>query len=972
MTLISLLLIHLFQLNTDPLPPVQVINTSDGLSNSIVYDIHKDAEGFIWMATDNGLNRYDGYTFKEFYHSEIDPHSISSNTVRSIEEGPDGDLWVGTFDGLNRFNKKTEQFERFHALPNGIVNRLDLQKMVLVANDRIWFSNLEVAGWFDLNTLTFEFFQLDQLPHDMAVDDEGRLWLQTQDGNLWRFDDNSQSLVKIDHNPRKKPSQIHFGRHSKLLWLSERVDGKTYSTEALPAISGEFETFVVYEIDSINVWLGTDQGLYSYNRMKKYLKKINLGNATSVLSESIKSIYQDDTGTIWVGTLSGAFLFNPYQKPFHHLDLLKEQSDVVMGMVEFKETILINTLGQGLYQYDPITQDLTSISFNGTPPVGHDYIWNITVVPDTDFPIWLATNAGLILFNPTSGGWKHVKLPGKDQNISPVFAIQRQTNEYLWVTDANQIYTLAKTGEYHNTVAGLPVIRSVIQDLVQLDNELYLATDSGILSVVDLLTQSSKPLSAYNKKADVLLNTPIWDLHLTGQTLWIGTNQGLYKYNTLSFDFEKIKLNENDENNIIFSIAPSVDNELWMGTEAGIFRFNLTSEEVTHYVHKDGLVNYEFNRKSVVIDANEHLWFGGVNGITYFDPKQIKENPVSPPVYITAVNVISKDTSFVQRISDQKEMILPWYQNTIEFDFVALNYSNSEQNQYQYQLAGYDHNWVTPNNNRQVRYLQLPPGSYEFMVKGANNDGLWNPTASTLKIRILPPFWRTFWFQALMFLIVAISLYMIYRYRVHRLLEIERLKLRIAGDLHDEVGSGLSSIALNGDLLQLQLEAGQPKSELVSRITGNARNLASSLDDIVWLIDPQKETLGDFINRVRSMARELLTSTAFTLEEKVGNDSRGVTLHAEVKRNLFLLTKEIFHNIAKHAGASSVSLRLTYAEGRLHMSVLDDGKGFNTDQESDGHGLVSMQKRAQELSGRLIIDSVEGKGTQISFDMKLP
>ncbi len=972
MALISTLLISLFQLGPDQLPSVEVINTSDGLSNSIVYDIHKDVEGYIWMATDNGLNRYDGYSFKVFYHSETDPHSISSNTVRAIEEDSDGNIWIGTFNGLNRFNKKTEQFERFLALPNSGINRLDLQSMVLIANDRIWFNNQETVGWFDLNTLSFEFIKTDEIPYDMAVDDQGRLWLRTRDGALWRFDEISQSLVKINHNPSKKISQIHFGRYSKLLWLSEKVDIEFHPTDILPTISSEFEISVVYEIDNINIWLGTDQGLFSYNRLQKRLQKIDLGQASSVLSESIKSIYQDDTGAIWVGTLSGVFLFNPYQKPFHHLDLLKEQSDVVMGMAEFKETILINTLGQGLYQYDPVKQNSRSIPFKGTPPVGHDYIWNITIVADTDFPVWLATNAGLILFNPDSGSWKHIELPVKNEGLSPVFAVQKQKNGHLWVADANQVYHVTKTGKYLNTVAGLPAIRSIIQDLVQFEDRLYMATDSGILSVIDLSTQSSKPLSAYNEKAGVLLNSPIWDLHLTGQTLWIGTNRGLYKYSTQSFDFEKIKLNENDENNIIFSIAPSVNNEVWMGTEAGIFRFNLTSETVTHYVRKDGLENYEFNRKSVVLDANEQLWFGGVNGITYFDPKQINQNPVSPPVYITSINIISKDTSIVQRISDQKEITLPWHQNTLEFDFVALNYSNSAQNQYQYQLAGYDPDWVTSNSSRQVRYVQLPFGSYEFMVKGANNDGLWNPAATSLKIRILPPFWRTLWFQALIFFIVTISLYIIYRYRVHRLLEIERLKLRIAGDLHDEVGSGLSSIALNGDILQKQIEAGQPKPELVSRITGNARNLASSLDDIVWLIDPQKETLGDFIDRVRSMARELLTRTTFTMEEKVENDRMEVILRAEVKRNLFLLTKEIFHNIAKHARASSASLHLTYAENRLDILVSDDGQGFNVNQESKGHGLVSMQKRARELSGHLVINSVAGKGTQVSFNMKLP
>lgn len=972
MTLLFTLLLSLFQSSTAQFPTVEVINTSDGLSNSIVYDIHKDAEGYIWMATDNGLNRYDGYSFKIFYHSETDTNSISSNTVRSIEEDSEGNLWIGTFNGLNRFDKKTQQFERFFALPDSSINRLDLQNMVLVPDDRIWFNNLEVAGWFDFKTHSFHFFNTNEKPYDIAVDNGGLMWLRTRGGTLWRFDEKSQKLVTVSHNPDVMLSKIHFGRYSKRLWLSKEVENEPHLTNVLPTISRSRETFVVYEIDSTDLWLGTEEGLYQYNRIEQRIQKIDLGEDSSVLSESIKSIYQDNTGIIWVGTLSGVFLFNPYQKPFQHLDLVKGQSDVVMGMAEFKETLLVNTLGQGLYKYDVEKQKLSTILFKGKPPVGYNYIWNITIVPQTDFPVWLGTNAGLILLNPDSGDWKQVELPAKYKESSPVFAINKQANGHLWVANANQVYKLTKTGDFIERLEGLPEIKAIIQDLVQLGNHLYLATDSGILSVIDTQKRNSKPISDYNQKANILLNTPIWDLHLIDQTLWIGTNQGLFKFDTQSFDFTKVKLNENNENNIIFSISPSVNNELWLGTEAGIFRYNVTNESVTKYVLKDGLENNEFNRKSVVLTTNGNLWFGGVNGITHFDPNQIKENPISPPVYITSVNIISKDTSIVRQISNQNELTIPWYQNTLEFDFVALNYSNSLQNQYQYQLSGYDPDWVVANNTRQARYVQLPSGSYEFLVKGSNNDGLWNTTAASFEIRILPPFWRTLWFQALIFLIVAASLYIIYRYRVRRLLEIERLKLRIAGDLHDEVGSGLSSIALNGDLLQRQINAGRAKPELVSRITGNARNLASSLDDIVWLIDPQKETLGDFVNRVRSMSRELLANTTFEMEEQIGSDKLQFNLQAEVRRNLFLLTKEVIHNIAKHAQASRVTLLMAIDDNRLSMQISDNGRGFDSGQKSEGHGLSSMHKRAGELSGHLVVDSEVGKGTRISFKMKLP
>lgn len=924
------------------------------------------------MATDNGLNRYDGYSFDVFYHSETDSTSISSNIVRVIEEDENGDLWIGTFNGLNRFNKATQQFEHFLALPEINPRRLDVQQMVLDSNGRIWFSNLEAVGWFDISSSTFHFLDIKQKPNSIAINDSNEFWLRTQSGNLFKFDSTSQKLSEIQRDPQNEVAIIHFGNYSKSLWLSKALEQGALSTKVLPTLPDGLKPYVAEEIDINRLLIGTESGLFLFNEEQETINKVSLGASTSVLSESVKSIFKDDTGAIWVGTLNGVYHFNPYRKPFEHLDVLANQSDVAMGMVEFENDMLINTLGKGLYRYHNANGSITALNFRNSPPAGYNFIWSIEKVPNTSFPVWLATNAGVILYNPDTGDWRHLDLPSNQSDSPPVFAIHKNAQGHLWVANSKEVYEVSINGKLIRKLDGVPAIRSITQDLAQYGNQLFLATDAGLMSVIDLKAQSSKPLSAYNEKAAVLKNSPIWDLYLLGHTLWIGTNKGLFKYNIETFDFQKVELNNQGRNNIIFSIAPSINDELWLGTEAGLLRYDLFDGTVRKYDQTDGLENYEFNRKSVVLDNKQRLWFGGVSGVSHFDPKQINENPVYPPVYISSVNIISKDTAYTERISSQAEITLPWHQNTLEFDFVALNFSNPAQNRYQYQLEGYEPDWVHTVGKKRVRYVQLPPGSYDFMVKGANNDGLWNPEASTLKINILPPYWKTIWFQTIVVLAIAAVLWLIYRYRVRRLLEIERLKLRIAGDLHDEVGSGLSSIALSGDILQQQIDAGRPKPELVSRITGNARYLASSLDDIVWLIDPQKETLEDFINRVKSISRELLPGSTFNLEEEIRPDKLALALNGEVKRNLYLLCKEALHNIAKHARASQVDLSLKHTENRLLLRITDNGGGFDLSQKSDGHGLSSMRKRAEELKGKLQIKSIPDQGTTISFKMKLP
>ncbi len=614
-----------FQLTGFQLPKAEVIDTSDGLSNSIVYDIHKDSEGYIWFATDNGLNRYDGYQFQVYYNNQADSSSISSNIVRSIEEDDQGNLWVGTFNGLNRFDKATETFDHFLAFPDSSTSRLDLQDIVLDQKGRIWFNNLENSGWFDLQTERFTFFETDERPYDMAVNVEGEVWLRTIEGTLYIFDEDSKQLVKLDQNRDQPISFIHYGQETGKLWLPTQLKNHEETTLALPSFSEKFETFVALEPDSLHLLLGTEKGLYLYNRLNKDVEKIALGEATSVLAESVKSIYKDDTGAIWVGTLNGVFHFNPFKKPFEHLDLIEGQSDVIMGMALYEQSILANTLGQGLVSIDVSTNAFSPLDFRGTPPTGHRYVWNMEIVPDTDYPVWLATNAGLLLYQPESRNWRAIDLPVHNPNAPAVFAITKMSSELYLVSDVHQVHVLSASGQYLQTIKGLPVIKAIIQDLVTVENLMYVATDSGILAVVDLNQGSSQPLSALNQKAAVLQNVPIWDLELIDETLWIGTNQGLYHYDLQTHDFEKAPLNTNGKNDIIFSISPDGQNQFWLGTEAGIIRYHSTEETAKRFDAKDGLVNYEYNRKSAIMDTNGHLWLGGVNGITRFDPGQIKE-----------------------------------------------------------------------------------------------------------------------------------------------------------------------------------------------------------------------------------------------------------------------------------------------------------------------------------------------------------
>lgn len=972
--MILTLLLGLLQLVQQELPTSQIIDTQDGLSNNIVYETYQDSEGFIWIATDNGLNRYDGYDFKTFYHHPEDSTSISSNIVRTLLEDTKGNLWIGTFNGLNIYDRATESFTRYDDSPDIPNQRLDVQHFALDSRGLIWFNTLRTIGWFDTNSLEFGFIDPLYPASTMALDDQDQVWMTSKRGSYDRFVLNENTITSIKETNTTLMQPLYWGKYSESLWIKEASLKNNFDikTSVLPKLPNDVFARELLEVDENTLWIGTDIGLFIYYVDQAKLETVDLGNA-STLNSAIRSIYRDKNGGMWVGTLSGLFHFDSFQKPFVHLDIVDESGDVIMGLESVDQQIYINALGKGLYTYNTESGIVKPKAFNKNPPTGYNFIWTIASMPASNYPLWLATDAGLVLYEPITGNWKHINLSIISGTNSPSFSII-QTDKFAWVSSKEGIHLLSKKDG--QIIKSIPLSEytkaSIIQDLALIDQHLFIATEGVGTILYNVETEEVKMLTELVPDSGVISSTPTWDLFPDGHKLWLGTNRGLFLLDLKTNEFEHIQIDQNFENRVIFSIEKDENETLWMGTERGLMSYNIDKNEIRYYDTNDGLKNIEYNRKSVKKTSDGRLLFGGVNGITLFDPSRIQQNAIVPPVYITELEVITSDSTFYPSLKEGQTLKLPWHQNTIQLYYVALNYTNSAQNQYKYRLVGHDPDWVLDEGTRQARYVRLPPGTYTFEVMGSNNDALWNPASKTIAIEILPPYWQRWWFRALIILGIALILWSAYRYRVKRLLAVERMRLRIAGDLHDEVGSGLSGIALTGDLLQRQVEKGAAKPELVERITNNARNLASSLDAIVWLIDPQKESLGDLLVKIRAVGSELLTQSKFQMVEHITEADKERSLSAEQKRNLFLLIKEGLHNIAKHANATNAALTISCNHTTLSLSLVDNGDGFNLEEKGSGHGLESVKNRAHLLKAEFHFNSIIGKGTEIHLKMKLP
>jgi len=361
---------------------------------------------------------------------------------------------------------------------------------------------------------------------------------------------------------------------------------------------------------------------------------------------------------------------------------------------------------------------------------------------------------------------------------------------------------------------------------------------------------------------------------------------------------------------------------------------------------------------------------GGNDGVNIFHPDSILDNTRVPPVVITQFNVFEKPVALASSMLAAGFIRLSYNENFFSFTFSALDYTNPAKNKYAYMMEGVDNNWVHSRDRRYASYTHLDPGDYIFRVRGSNNDEVWNDIGTTVKIIIDPPFWQTLWFRALVLAAIVAVLLAIHNYRVAKLLELERMRVRIASDLHDDIGSSLSSIALITDMVRKSITAHEPQQLQLLDASRAARHTADALKDIVWIITPEHDKLDDIILRMKDSAAKLLIGTEYSFHCSDGALEH--VLDMEFRRNVLLIYKETLNNIAKYAKATKVEITIGERGSEFHLDITDNGIGFDMSTVRKGNGLGNLKRRAEKLGGTMEVISAPGKGTSIQFRARIP
>jgi ligand-binding sensor domain-containing protein/signal transduction histidine kinase len=775
------------------------IGIEQGLSQSSVNTILQDSQGFLWFGTEDGLNRYDGYSFQVYLPDLDNPASISDRWVTALAEDDEGYLWVGTRQGgLNRFDPRSGLFTVYRRDP--------AQKSSLSANwiRALWFDGRGVlwvgtsAGLDQFDPKTGTFIHLvteDGLTRErinaLYEDGQGRIWVGTNEG-FGRYEADGQSFKSFKPGPGN-PNGLASGQVTSLqedtdgnLWIGTsrgllRMDRYTglfkfyLHEEENPNSLASDSVTCLYLDDTGGFWVGTHDGLDFYNaRTDRFVHYRNqLANDNSLSNNTIYSIHEDKSGVLWIGTYTGGLnKYNRQQDRFTYYRHDPENANSLSGNmvfpihVEAGGIVWIGTYGAGLERLNPVTRRFTHYRHDPNNPdsLSSDEVYSILM--DSNGYLWVGTSRALDRFDPRTGKFTHYHPTSKEEDVNlsalPVYVIYEDSAGILWFGTSDgldQFEPLTETFIHYrpNNNENSNQIIALAEDS---GNHLWIGTFSGGLHRFNekgegFINYFNDPLDP-----DSLANNSVFSIHEDRRgNLWFGTGGGLDLYDPITDTFIHRTDKDGLPNNVIYGILEDDAGDLWMSTNNGLSRFDPVKNQFRNFTASDGLQSNEFNMSAFAYSSRGEMYFGGINGFNSFRPLDITDSAYVPPVVLTSLSQEGKPIESDEQVQYASEITLTWPQNQFEFEFAALAYGQPSRNQHAYMLENFDSAWNYIGTRRNGRYTNLPGGHYTLLLNGTNGDGVWSDSPLRIRVTVIPPFWQTNWFRILLGLgLVAVIL----------------------------------------------------------------------------------------------------------------------------------------------------------------------------------------------------------------------
>lgn len=987
--------------------------TKDGLPSAYVNNMMESRGGTYWIATNGGLARMNPYATSEpttvsrsdavqnggvnnlrrlfvAYRVSDDP---LSNRVDTLYEDRNGQIWVGTDGGLFRLISEGEdvRFERFELEPEPEQNRLiEIWQLVEDAEGSLWIATSR--GVYrrlpDGRLIHYSIHPTEGTDYVWAllIGESGRLWAGSRTG-----------LMIIKPEPA---SSVPPEREGKLKLLAGNIETEGNPPQGarlrLPEAAGEARWYTTEDGLAYNyvrgfatgpdghIWMATRRGgvtEFDGKSFRTYTK-------THGVTERTDKLAFDMDGNLWIGSnyegvmrvARNGFL------SYREADGLGS-ADIISGFAGKAGELFFISDKWSINRFD-------GTAFTSVRPLLPEQIMSSgthmqAILQDSVGEWWVSTAEGLYRFPSVARAEDLARTLPKavytkrdglaDSNISRLFEDSRGD---IWIGNYTGPVTLTRwersTGTFHlyTEAEGMPHLNWVNTFAEDSAGNLWMGMHNGGLA------RFRQGRLQFFGEAEGVPPGLVLSLYPDSRgRLWIANREkGALRLDDPAAERPRLvrySTAENLSSDNVRCFAEDRWGRIYIGTAQGVDRLEPDSGRIKHFTSGDGLIGKEVSM--AFADPKGALWFGSHEGLSRLLPEM--DAVQQPPAIM--INRLFIDG--IQRpISELGEtelagLVLDPNQNQIQIDFLSIDFSAGGAVRYQYRLEGADGEWSAPISQRTVNFANLRHGSYTFMVRAINSDGTVSERAARLSFMILPPVWQRWWFIALVSLAASLVIYFIYRYRVRRLVELERVRTRIATDLHDDIGASLSRMAILSEVVKRQTGTnGAQSSAMLTEIADSARGLVDSMSDIVWSIDPRRDDLRNVVQRVRQFASDVLEPRGIEWSFSVPEELYRLRLDPEQRRHLYLIFKEAINNISRHADASRVSLSIAFDSRSLVCEIKDDGRGFTPRASQElpsngrgGHGLPNMQSRAREIGGEMKIDSKPGGGTGLRLTVPL-
>ena len=979
------------------------LSLRQGLSQANVWDIHQDRFGFIWIATEDGLNTYDGYSFNVFRNDPLDSASISNSNIHTMTEDNEGGLWIGTRSGLNFYSQSKKNFERFLYDPKNkeSISNNDVTCLLLDSKNNLWVGTAQGLNLFDSKKKTFKRFFKDSNTSGsifknaitaLYEDRQHRIWVGTTDG-LCFLDENGKFTTLV-HDPANS-SSLSSNQITSILEDGNGVLWVGTFDGGLNKMNPSTKTFTHYTFNELekkslggnyvyglsedkkgNLWIAADGSL---NKMDKEAGDFTRysqiqGDEKSLSSSIITKVFFDRSDRMWVGTrFGGVCIYDPGRYPFRHFNYSNYDRNSLSNnnVSSFEEdsngNFWVGTDGGSLNYYDRKSNKFTNyINTFASNKV-------LAVRKDKNGGLWVGTwHEGLNYFNPTTKQVKHYKHdPENPKSLSDnnIFYILVDRKGTIWVaTWGNGLNRYnPETDDFtqyiHDPNNSNSIGKFAIDFLLEDSNgKIWIGLGNDGLNKFDPITHKFTHYKSTSKKGSLSSNSVVSLYEDSKKRLWVGTNAGLNLFDPQTETFKSFRQNDGLPNDGIVGIQEEASGELWISTNKGISRFNPEKLTFKNFLEGDGLQSDQFNRWASLKLATGELLFGGTNGFNLFYPDSIKLNTLKPRVYITGFRLFNKPVAIGENEVLKQNMILTdtiqlsYLENIFSFEFISLNYRQPEKNHYRYKMEGFQNEWIDAGNERKASFTNLSPGEYTFRVIASNNDGLWNDEGAAVKIIITPPYWQTWWFKVLCILAGIGAIYSIILFRVasikkQKILLEEKIKEQTA-----EVIRQKEAVEAQSENLQALNEEQQAQTEFLQTLNDELNNQKAEI------IAKQQEA--EKARREAEQANQAKSTFLATMSHEIRTPMNGVlgmaALLAETHQTA---EQEEYTDTIRTSGEAL----LTVINDILDFSKIESGN-----LELDNHGFDLRQCIEEVMDVFAAKASQKGLDLVYQIDSKIP